>query len=347
LNPGFILKNEIEQQPALIDKLISLERNNVSEIASRIKGKYDYILIAARGTSDNAARYAQYLFGINNQMQVALATPSIISVYEQSPKMKGYLVIGISQSGESPDIVSVLDTAKKQGCPTISITNDPGSPLAGISDFVIPLHAGEEKAIAATKTYTTSLAALAMLSIFMDFDEKRINELKKIPETAQILLHSIAASISRTERYRYMDRCSVIGRGYNYSTAFEVALKIKELTRVTAEPYSSADFRHGPIATAQSGSPVILIAPSGMIFTDLKNLSASLDQKRAEMIIISDNKELLSFAKFPLEIPTGIPEWLSPLISVIPGQLFANNLALCKGLDVDHPEGLSKITRTI
>ena len=342
-----ILQSEIEEQPDRIEKLLKSEKSNVNLIAKSINGKFNYIVIAARGTSDNAARYAQYLFGIHNNLQVALATPSVISIYGHTPNMVGALVIGISQSGRSPDIVSVLESGKKQGCPTLAITNDPQSPLALASDFIIPLHAGEEKAVAATKTYSSSLVTLAMLSCAFNKDQVGFTALEQMPVTMAKVFDTIIPSIFRTERYRYMDHCSVIGRGYNYSTAFEIALKIKELTRVIAEPYSSADFRHGPIATAQKGSPVLMIAPSGVIYKDIRDLAQNLKQKMVEMIIISDNPELLSLAEFPLLIPENIPEWLSPLAAVLPGQLFAMYLASVKGLNVDQPEGLNKVTITM
>jgi glutamine---fructose-6-phosphate transaminase (isomerizing) len=342
-----ILQSEINEQPSVIEKLLKEEKNNVLNISANIKGRFQYIIIAARGTSDNAARYAQYLFGIHNNLQVALATPSVISVYGQTPNMTGALVIGISQSGQSPDIVSVIAEGKKQNCPTLAITNDPLSPLARVSDFIIPLHAGLEKAVAATKTYTSSLAALVMLSCAFGDNSKAFAQLERMPAMMQSVIEAVAQSVKRTERYRYMDHCSVIGRGYNYSTAFEVALKVKELTRVTAEPYSSADFRHGPIATAQKGSPVMLIAPSGELFADMSDLIDQLKQKMVELILVSDNQNALKQADLPFPIPAGVPEWLSPLTTVLPGQLFALNLCMVKGLNPDQPEGLSKVTETL
>jgi glucosamine--fructose-6-phosphate aminotransferase (isomerizing) len=152
-----ILESEIQQQPDIIRHLIESERENVERIVQKVQHKFKYILIAARGTSDNAARYAQYLFGINNQIQVALATPSIFSIYEKAVNLDEALVIGISQSGQSPDIISVLTEGKKQGRPTLALTNDPESPLGKVAEHVIPLWANPEKAVAATKTYTSSL----------------------------------------------------------------------------------------------------------------------------------------------------------------------------------------------
>lgn len=341
-----ILFQEIHQQPGVISELLASETTAVNKIAKKIKHKFKYVVIAARGTSDNAARYAQYLFGVHNQLQVALATPSLFTMYDTPPHLAGALVIGISQSGQSPDIVSVLAEAKHQGCPTLAITNEAESPLAQTADFLIPLHAGEEKAVAATKTYTSSLAALAMLSCSLQPGCDRMEDLGHVPEIMLATLANLNELMYRSERYRYMEQCAVIGRGFNYATAFEIALKVKELTRIVAEPYSSADFRHGPIATVSRGFPLILVAPSGAVSHDMLDLIYGLEGLKPEMIVISDDRQTFSGVNFYLPIPSGLPEWLSPLISVLPGQLFALNLAEARGLNPDQPAGLHKVTET-
>ncbi len=342
-----ILKTEIEEQPAVILDLLQLESAAVKKIAGAISGKFEYIVIAARGTSDNAARYAQYLLGAHNHVQVALATPSLFSIYKTPPDLSHALLIGISQSGQSPDIVSVLEEGKKQNRPTIAITNESSSPLAQQADFIIPLHAHKERAIAATKTYTSSLAGLAMLSCALEENQAHWQDLEKVPEAVQETIQLVQPAIQRTERYRYMGHCAVLGRGYNYATAFEVALKVKELTRIVAEPYSSADFRHGPIATVSQGFPVILASPRGSISPDMNELFDQLRALKAELVVISDDVQILQGAQLPLRISSGLPEWLSPLVAVIPGQLFALNLALARGLDPDTPAGLHKVTETL
>lgn len=342
-----ILQSEIFKQSEVVKELIDTEDINISRIVKDIKNRFKYIVIAARGSSDNAARYAQYLFGVHNNLQVSLSTPSVITLYHSSPDFSEALVIGISQSGRSPDIVSVLAEGKRQGRPTIAVTNDISSPLAQIADYIIPLHANFEKAIAATKTYTSSLAAMALFSCHLDGDQHALDDLKRIPKIITELITNLEPSINNVQRYRYMEKCTVIGRGYNYATAFEIALKIKELTRVVAEPYSSADFMHGPIATIQPGFPVILISPTGAVFQDMAGLIAQLNKMEAELLIISDDSEMLKNAHLPFPIPTGLPEWLTPLVYVIPGQLFSMKLAIEKGLDPDHPGGLQKVTETL
>jgi glutamine---fructose-6-phosphate transaminase (isomerizing) len=341
-----ILHDEIYEQPVVVQRLLERELHNVQKDAADLRGTFDSILIAARGTSDNAARYAQYLFGAHNRLPVGLATPSLYTLYNQPPTLKRMLVIGISQSGQSPDIVSVLAEAKRQGQPTLAITNDPASPLAQTAASTIALQTGPEKAVAATKTYTASLAALALFSAALAEDNQRLAQLQGIPSLMGQTLDGMAPLLNRVERYRYMDRCVVIGRGYNYATAFEFALKVKELTGVVAEPYSSADFRHGPIAIVKNNFPVIVICPSGGTAGDLADLINRLIELKSELILVSDRPDLLVQAQMAMSIPTGVDEWLSPLLTILPGQVFAMTLTTVKRLDPDHPEGLTKITET-
>ena len=342
-----ILEKEILQQPEVIKRLLEMETNHVADLVKRLIGRFDYIMIAARGTSDNAARYAQYLFGARNRIPVGLATPSLFTLYKSPPSLNGALVIAISQSGQSPDIIEVIAEGKRQGRPTLAIVNHHDSPLANLADHVILLHAETEQAVAATKTYIASLAAMALLSTALMNDQQAYSELCKIPDWIEHTFDLVAPTLNRVERYRYMTHCAVIGRGYNYSTAFEIALKIKELTQTIAEPYSSADFRHGPIAMVRNGFPVVLVAPLGYVHSDLQDLVQELRSLDSELLIISDDQYLLNHAHFSLPIPAGIPEWLSPLVTVIPGQLFSLRLAISKGLDPNQPEGLTKVTKTL
>ncbi|MGQ9600260.1 MAG: SIS domain-containing protein [Anaerolineae bacterium] len=341
------LQEEIHQQPGVLAALLDREEDNVRHIAAELqKRPIQYVLIAARGTSDNAARYGQYLFGAHNCLLVGLATPSLFSVYHQPPRLEGSLVVGISQSGQSPDIVAVLAEGRRQGVSTLAITNDPGSPLAAQADFLIDLHAGEERAIAATKTYTAQLAALALLSCVMEGTPDRLGALRRIPEVSERVLRKEEQIAAAVERYRYMESCVVLGRGYNYATAFEIALKLKELNYLIAEPYSSADFMHGPIAVVGSGFPALVVAPSGKMYEPMRAFSLELKSRGAELLIISDQQELLSEAVTPFPLPADVPEWLSPIIAVVPGQLFALHLAMIKGNDPDRPLGLKKVTIT-
>ena len=341
------LYQEIHQQPQTLATLLKTELPVIKEISKAINARgVSYAMIAARGTSDNAARYAQYLFGAVNKLPVALATPSLYSIYKTPPRFEDALVIGISQSGKSPDIVSVIAEGKRQGALTVAVTNFPDSDLAQAADFTIELRAGLEQSVAATKTYTAELAAIALLSAVAANNQAMLDALAQIPDqTAQTL--SLSPEIARAaERYRYMRACVVIGRGYNYATAFELALKIKELNYVMAEPYSSADFMHGPVALIEEAFPAIIIAPTGVMLPEIKNFIGDLKRRGAEIIAISDDAEILSLARTPFEIPVRAPEWLSPLTSIIPGQLFAMHLANVRDYSVDKPRGLLKVTET-
>ena len=341
-----LLEKEILQQPKVVKLLLSSEADRIAAICDQIRGRFHYVVIAARGTSDNAARYAQYLFGSHNKLQVALATPSLYTIYNTPPDLSGALVIGVSQSGKSPDIISVLEHGRKIGGPTIAITNNQDSPLASTADFVIPLHAGEEKSVAATKTYTSSLTALAMLSSYISGDQRYLDQIQSLPLAMEDAICSSQKALTNVQRFRYIDRCSVLGRGFNYSTTFEIALKIKELTGVIAEFYSTADFLHGPIATISQGSPVFVVAPSGGVKNDLADLIKKMNISGAELIIISDVDSLLKNAAIKFHMSSGLPEWLTPLTFIIPGQLFALQLTIEKKLNVDKPEGLTKVTET-
>jgi len=341
------LFREINEQPAALARFLDAESANVERIAAAInRAGVKYVTIAARGTSDNAATYAKYVFASFNRLPVALATPSLYTVYHTPPRLTDSLVIGISQSGESPDIVAVVEEARRQGVPTLAITNFADSPLARTADHVILQHAGEEKTIAATKTYTTQLLALALLSTALANDRNRRKELDAVPNAVAQTLSLNDAVEQAAARWRDAAMCLVIGRGYNYATAFEIALKLKEVAYVTAEPFSSADFLHGPIALVQDGFPVIVIAPRGRVCDDLVAVARQLKEKGADLIAISDAPDALALGT-PLALPASLPEWLSPLVTVVPGQLLAYHLTSAKGYDPDHPRGLTKVTRTL
>ncbi len=339
------LEQEIYSQPAAIARLLAMETAHVRQIVATLP-PFDYALIAARGSSDHAATYAKYAWPALTGYPIALATPSLHTLYHAAPRLVNALVIGISQSGQSPDIVAVLEEGKRQGRPTLAITNDGQSPLAAIADHVIELHAGPECSIAATKTYTTELVVMALFAAAWSGNQQHVDDISRLPDALEAALSCASAVAQQAERYRYMDRCVVVGRGYNYATSFELALKLKELTYVMATAYSSADFRHGPIATIEAGLPAILIMPLDATFPDMLDLATDLQRRAAELLIISDAAQALAMAKTPLPIPASVPQWLSPITAIVPGQLLALHLALAKGYDPDVPRGLHKVTRT-
>lgn len=341
------LYQEIHEQPTILQNFWEQAQQPIQRLAAAIRQRdVRYVLIAARGTSDNAGRYANYLLGAVNRLPVALATPSLYSIYHKPPILKDALVLGISQSGKSPDIVSVLAEARQQGALTAAITNFGDSDLASQADHVIELHAGLEQSLAATKTYTSEIMAIALLSATLAQDQAMLTALTQVPAAVATTLGVNAQVAQIAQRYRYMQDCIVIGRGFNYASAFELALKLKELTYTVAEPYSSADFLHGPLALIQNGFPVIVIAPSGVMLPELRSFVQVLRQREAEPIVISDDPAMLDLARVPLPLLAPLPEWLSPITAIVPGQLFALHLAVARDYDPDHPRGLRKVTET-
>jgi glucosamine--fructose-6-phosphate aminotransferase (isomerizing) len=343
-----LLYREIHEQPTVLTRLIAHERATAQRLADAIRQRgIRHVMIAARGTSANASRYAGYLFGALNGLTVAWATPSLFSVYQKAPYMADMLVIGISQSGQSPDIVSVVAEARKQGALTAVLTNNPASPLAAQGDYVFNLHAGEEKAVAATKTYTAQLATLALITAALAEESSLDAAINDIPQAVAEALKVNSTVAAAAPRYRYMERCVTVGRGYNYATAYELGLKMQELTYTITEPYSSAEFMHGPLAMIEEGFPVIVIAPSGLMVSELQGLLRTLRESYAELVTISDDAETLAWGHVQLPLPHGVPEWLSPITAIVPGQLLAMHLAHARHYNVDAPRAIQKVTKTV
>jgi len=340
------LEEELHEQPAALARLIARQTDVAREVAVLL-GRDDirYVLIASRGSSSNAARYAQYLLGRAHRVPVMFATPSLYTIYEQPPRLDGAAVIGISQSGASPDVSSVLAEARRQGRPTIAITNASDSPLAHQADLVLQLDAGEEHAVAATKTYLNSLGAVAL--VFAAADGPRAEaELAEMPKTLESQIELSISSAPSLDEYAGAVGATVVGRGVNYGTAFEIALKIRELSGLVVEAYSPADLMHGPIAAIQPGWPVVLVAPSGPARPSVEDVVLPLREREARLLAVSDVGAVLRRAQTRLPLVPRVPEWLSPLTAVIPGQLTAMRLARLRGLDVDSPRGLRKVTLT-
>jgi glucosamine--fructose-6-phosphate aminotransferase (isomerizing) len=341
------LEAELREQPEALARLLERQGPRAAELARAFRqDDIRYVLIASRGTSSNAARYAQYVLGRAHRVPVMFATPSLYTIYGQPPRLDGGIVIGISQSGASPDVVSVLLEARRQGRPTIAITNDPDSPLALASEAVLPLEAGEEHAVAATKTYLNSLGAIALLFCAIGDDDVARRELEQMPAALEKQLELSFDTSPRLREYRNAVGATVVARGVNYGTAYEIALKIRELSGLLVEAYSPADLMHGPIAAIQRRWPVIVVAPSGPAQPSVEEVLGPLRERGARVIAVSDSDSVLGEAHTRLRLVPGVPEWLSPLTAVVPGQLTAMRLAELRGLDVDSPAGLQKITLT-
>jgi glucosamine--fructose-6-phosphate aminotransferase (isomerizing) len=341
------MRTEIGEQPQVFRDALIHNKDPLAEIGERLGGTtFDYALIAARGTSDNAARYAKYLWAAHNGIPVALAAPSLFTSYHTPPRLDGALVVGISQSGESPDLVAVMTEGRMQGRPTLAITNEPESPLARQADMVVNIRAGRELAVAATKTYTAQLLAVAMLSGALD-PRNREDELGEVDGYVEAVLavEDLIATVAAD--FADMRACAVLGRGFNHSTAYEWALKVQEVTYALAHPYSTADFRHGPIAVVEPGFPIFAAAPDGPLFDDMLALLLNVTVERhSRSIAISNRPEALETARYGIPLPESMPEWISPMVAIVAAQLFTYHLGAIKGLDTDQPRGLTKVTKT-
>ena len=341
-----LARAEIAQQPGAVARVVADAGGAVAAAADEIRRRPPrYAVIAARGSSDNAARYAQHVFGRLLGLPVALATPSLHTVYDAPVRYTDGLVIGVSQSGASPDVVAVLRAAREQGCITVAVTNDVASPMAAAATHVLPLHAGAEQSVAATKTYTASLAALAALAVAVAGDAERRRELAEAPAALARQLERTEGLDDAAEAATGWQRLAVIGRGANYATAFEAALKIKELAGVAAEPASPADFLHGPVAMLDPGFPVLAIVPSAPAGAAVRDVLAAAHARDADVTVIAGEHYAPAPDERRLAVEPG-PEWLSPLCAVVPAQLLAVGAAERRGFDVDRPVGLEKVTRT-
>ena len=340
------LEAELREQPAALERLLDRQGDRAREIARIfVCDDVKYVLIASRGSSGNAARYAQYLLGRAHRVPVMFATPSLYTIYEQPPRLEGAVVVGISQSGASPDVASVLAEARRQGRPTVALTNAPDSPLAREADAVLLLEAGEERAVAATKTYLNSLGAIAMLFAAADGPVAEA-ELARMPSLLEEQIELSIETAPPLDEFGDAVGATVVARGVNYGTAFEIALKIRELSGLVVEAYSPADLMHGPIAAIREGWPVIVVAPTGPARPSVEGLVLPLLERGARIIAVSDVAAVLRRAHTRLPLVARVPEWLSPLVAVVPGQLAALRLAQLRGIDLDQPLGLSKVTLT-
>jgi glucosamine--fructose-6-phosphate aminotransferase (isomerizing) len=343
------LRSEIGQSPAVVRRLVAGADEVYGPIARAARARHiAFGLIAARGTSDHAATYAQYVLGARNRLPVALAAPSLTTVYRATPDLRQALVIGISQSGRSPDVVGVLAAARTQGALTVAITNDPVSDLADAAEHVVDLATGPELAVAATKTYVAELAAVALLSRALSGQDGSddVEDLAALPAALEAALADEAAAEDGARAFADVGRCVVLGRGYQYPTAREWSLKLKEIAGVLAEPYSAADFEHGPITLVDREFPVLVIASSGPTVPGIRALVDRLTEAGADLLIASDDAALRGLGRASIELSPSVPEWLAPIPSIVPAQLFAYHLATARGVDAERPRHLAKVTLT-
>lgn len=345
---------EIRQQPDTLDRTLRGGLRAAAELRRAVeKRRPKLIVLAARGTSDNAAQFARYLLEITTGIPVSLAAPSVFTLYGARIELGEALVVAISQSGESIDTNLVLKRAKKAGALTVGITNEASSALASLAQHVLLVRAGRERSVAATKTYTGQLMMCYLLAQALG---ARIDadELRRIPEWARETLTLEPEIAQRTDRYRFMEHAVVVGRGLNYANAFEFALKLMETCYVQADRFSAADFLHGPIAMVERSFPLFLFAPPGPTWTGMQAMIEKLRALKAETLIVTDaaNRAAIRSGSAALIVPAKIErsrpaELFTPIPYIIPAQLFAAYLAQRKGLDPDRPRTLQKVTRTL
>jgi glucosamine--fructose-6-phosphate aminotransferase (isomerizing) len=312
------------------------------------------IVLAARGTSDNAAQFGRYLLEISTGIPVSLAAPSVFTLYQSRLNLEDAVVVAISQSGESTDTNVVLERAKAAGAFTIGITNESDSSLAHSAGHIFLVRAGKERSVAATKTYTGQLTCLYLLAHALGAPIA-LEDLQHIPEQAAAALQLEEYVRARAERYRFMEHAVCVGRGLNYSNSFEFALKLMETCYVVAERFSSADLLHGPIAMLEASFPAFLFCPAGVTWKPMCELIEKLRSIRAETLVITDRSNENAARQQGIEAPFTIPADLvhrgtlpedlyTPIPYIVPAQLFAASLAEVKRLDPDRPRTLSKVT---
>jgi glucosamine--fructose-6-phosphate aminotransferase (isomerizing) len=333
-----LFREEIGQQPDVGARILSAPAGK--EVAGAIRAADPAgVVIAARGSPDHAAVYAKYLLEARNGLPVALAAPSLFTLYRRPPDLRRFCVLAISQAGASTDVVSVVEEARRQGSVTVAVTNDPASPLAAAAAHVVPLGSGPERSVPATKTYTASLLQVALLSQALNPSDEFAAALERVPEALRAALAVEGQLGPLVEALAGATRLAVLGRGYNLSTALEVGLKLMEAAYLVAEARSVADFLHGPIAIVEPGFPVLLLEATGPAAEEMASLSARLRERGARVLTIGDAADPPD-----VRVETGLPEALTPLPFAVAGQLLTAGLAAARSIDPDRPRGLRKVT---
>jgi glutamine---fructose-6-phosphate transaminase (isomerizing) len=340
---GALMAAEIAEQPQALQRLLDDGLTAVREAGERIGGhRPRFVLLAARGTSDHAALYAKYLVEIGLGLPAGLASPSTLTAYGARPDLAGVLWVAISQSGGSPDLVDSTTVARSAGALTVAVTNAPASPLADAAELHLDVHAGPERAVAATKSYTNQLLALYLL-----VDAWRGGDgmaARALPELAAELLGR-GDGTRVAGRYRFVERLVTTGRGYAYPTAREAALKLMETSYLSAHAFSGADLLHGPLAMIDQDRPVIAIVPEGVGGAALAPVLERLRDRGADLLVVGD-QEAVAGAAATIPLPTGVDERVAPVLQILPLQQLAHQMAVARGYDPDAPRGLRKVTET-
>lgn len=348
--PGRGMAADIAEQPEVFARLLQpAYAERVARVAAAIaRRRPRHVVLTARGTSDHAALYAAYLTEIRLGLPAGLASPSAMTVFGARPDFSQALVIGVSQSGGSPDLSEVLRAARESGALTLAVTNDPGSPLATAAELSVDVAAGPERAVAATKTYTAELLALLMLVEGVRAGDGRLpagerEALAELPGLAAGVLADPAA-VDLAARYRFAGTVVTTGRGYAYPTAREAALKLMETSYLAALAFSGADLLHGPLAMADPDVPVLAVVGGGPGGAAMRPVVAKLGERRADVVAIGPSD--VPGARTRVPVPA-VDERYAPLLDILPLQRLALALALARGEDPDAPRGLNKITSTL
>jgi glucosamine--fructose-6-phosphate aminotransferase (isomerizing) len=341
------MRKEIHEAPARIEYLLARETKAIENaLAPLRRNRPPLILVAGRGTSHHAAIYGHYLFEHLLGIPVSGAALSLFTLYPAPVHLKGALAIGLSQSGESPDVVKTLRTARRRGAFTVAITNSVASPLSDAAHHTIHLHALEERAVAATKTYTAELVAILLICRALGADLPQ-REIDAIPEALRVALSCEDAIIELAPYYRYAPRCLCLARGFNYATVRETALKLMETCYLGSAGMSAADFLHGPIAFIDETTPILLFAPHGPTYRFMFTLAKRLRKQEVDVLAFSNREQIVEACPLGVHCPVEMREALTPIPFAVLGQLFACHLALVRGLDPDSPRRLRKVTRTL
>jgi len=334
------MAREMAEQPdrerALIGRRDEIAEHVRAVAPSPLRG----ITIVARGSSDHAAVYGRYLLEAATGKPVSLAAPSLHTLYRVDADYGGQLVIAVSQSGATPEIVRTLDALQTGGGRGLAMTNDPHSDLARTADGVIELQVGEERAVPATKTVTAQFIAFALIAAALGRAPFTRDQLDLVPTATESILDDPEPPAAAAERLAGTSELIVVARGYMYAAALETALKVKETCSVLADGYSSADLRHGPIAAVTRGFPVVALRAYGPAFDDMCSLVDELRTREASVSVIGSDE------RAEMSLPTQVPEPLTPIVAVVRGQQLAHGLATRLGYDPDNPQGLSKVTVT-
>ena len=344
--PGQLMRSEIREQPAAIEATLRAEAGNIADLARRLQREgTEYVLVVARGTSDNAAIYGLYMLGAITGKLTATAAPSLLTCYNTNVDLRKVLVVGVSQSGKATDVIEVLQAGRERGAITCAVTNTAASPICAAAEHVLLTHAQEELSVAATKTYTTSLAVFHQLAALWAGREDIARQADSLPRWVEETLAIEPQVAEHAERFRFMETCHWLARGMNYSTAKEAALKMAECCYIVTSSFSTADFMHGPIATTSPGFPCFVVNAQGQAFAAVAETADALEQLGAELVVISNDDAMRSRARVGIPFPK-MPEECSPIAAAVVGQMLALHVALEKGLDPDKPRGLHKVTLT-